>query len=133
MVATAAFSQKVIVPLSSNDVSQKEEHQIRQLESEILKGEMKSEPAVFEKILADDCVILNGAVDSTELRTCSLWSEVANSKKYAVLPSGNSITILAVRTTALYQANTPMRTPANITFSPDTTDSASHLPGWFSA
>lgn len=62
MVATAAFSQKAIVPPSSNDLSQKDEHQIRQLESEILKGEMNSDPAVFEKILTDDCVILNGGL-----------------------------------------------------------------------
>ena len=59
MVATAAFSQKAIAPPSSNDVSQKDEQQVRQLESEILKGEMNSDPAVFERILADDYLILN--------------------------------------------------------------------------
>ena len=62
MVATAASSQKAIVPPSLNDVSQKDEQQVRQLESEILKGEINSEPAVFEKVLADDCVILNGGL-----------------------------------------------------------------------
>jgi len=58
MAATAASSQKAVVPPSSNDVSQ-EEQQIRQLESAILKGVMNSDPTVFERILADDYVVLN--------------------------------------------------------------------------
>lgn len=57
LVATAAFSQKAVVPPSSKD-----EQQIRQLESELLKGEMNSDPAVFEKILADDYLILNNGM-----------------------------------------------------------------------
>ncbi|HTM37977.1 MAG TPA: nuclear transport factor 2 family protein [Terriglobales bacterium] len=62
MVATAGFSQKAVVPHSSSGISQKDEQQIRQLESEMLNGEMNSNPAVFEDILADDCVILNGGL-----------------------------------------------------------------------
>ncbi len=54
MVTTAGFSQPAVVPPSSNHASQNDEQQIRQLESEILKGEMNSDPAVFENILADD-------------------------------------------------------------------------------
>ena len=34
MVATAGFSQKAVVPHSSSGISQKDEQQIRQLESE---------------------------------------------------------------------------------------------------
>jgi ketosteroid isomerase-like protein len=60
IVATAAFSQKPGVPASTSEVSQKDEQQIRQLETEMLKGEMNSDPAVVEKIYADDCVLLPG-------------------------------------------------------------------------
>jgi len=56
IVATAAFSQKSGVPASTSEISQKNEQQILQLEAEILKGEMNSDPAVVEKIYADDCV-----------------------------------------------------------------------------
>jgi hypothetical protein len=62
MVASLAFSQSDIVPPSSNDVSRNDEPQIRQLESEILKGEMHSDPAIFEKILAEDYVVLNNGM-----------------------------------------------------------------------
>ena len=59
-IATAAFSQKPAVSATATEVSQKGEQQIRQLEAEMLKGEMNSDPVVFEKILANDCVILPG-------------------------------------------------------------------------
>src|SRR5262249_19181099 len=68
IVATAAFSQKAVVPPSSNDVSQKDEQQIWQLESEMLKGEMNSDPAVFERILADDCLNLPAGPDLTKAK-----------------------------------------------------------------
>jgi hypothetical protein len=58
IIATAAFSQKSAVSSSASEVSQKDEQKIRQLETEMLKGEMNSAPAVFEKILAEDCLML---------------------------------------------------------------------------
>jgi hypothetical protein len=51
IVATAAFSQKPGVPASTSEVSQKGEQQILQLEAEMLKGEMNSDPAVVEKFM----------------------------------------------------------------------------------
>jgi len=60
IVATAAFSQTPGAPASTGEASHKEQQQIRQIEAEMLKGEMNSDPAVFEKILADDIVILPG-------------------------------------------------------------------------
>src|SRR6266567_4558108 len=68
MVATAAFSQKAVVPRSSNEVSQNDEQQIRQLEAELLKGEMNSDPVVFERILADDCLNLPAGPDFTKAK-----------------------------------------------------------------
>jgi hypothetical protein len=56
IVATAAFSQQSAVSASSTEVAQKDEQQIQQLDAEMLKGEMNSDPVVFEKILADDCL-----------------------------------------------------------------------------
>jgi hypothetical protein len=58
IVAAAAFSQNPAAPVSSNKGSPKDEQQIRQIEAEMLKGEMNSDPAVVERILADDCVLL---------------------------------------------------------------------------
>jgi hypothetical protein len=55
IMATAAFSQSPAAAVSSSE-SQSDEQQIRQIEAEMLKGEMNSDPAIFEKILADDCV-----------------------------------------------------------------------------
>ena len=68
MVATAAFSQKSAVSASGSEVSQKDEQQIRQLEAELLKGEMNSDPVVFEKILADDCLNLPAGPDLTKAK-----------------------------------------------------------------
>jgi hypothetical protein len=58
IMATAAFSQQSAVSATASEVSQKDEQQIRQFETELLKGEMNSDPVVFEKILADDCLNL---------------------------------------------------------------------------
>jgi hypothetical protein len=44
IVATAAFSQEPSVPAATRDASQKDEPQILQLEAEMLKGEMNSDP-----------------------------------------------------------------------------------------
>ena len=68
IVATAAFSQKPGVPASTGEVSQKDEKQIRQLETELLKGEMNSDSVVFEKILADDCLMLPAGPNLTKAK-----------------------------------------------------------------
>ena len=68
IVATAAFSQKSAVSASAGEISQKDEQQIRQLEAEMLKGEMNSDPAVFEKIVADDCLMLPAGPDLTKAK-----------------------------------------------------------------
>jgi hypothetical protein len=68
IVATTAFSQKPADPVSTKDVSQKDEQQIRQLEEEMLKGEMNSDPVVFEKILADDCLMVPAGPDLTKAK-----------------------------------------------------------------
>jgi hypothetical protein len=68
IVATAAFSQQSAVSPSISQVSQKDEQQIRQLEAGMLKGEMNSDPVVFEKILADDCLNLPAGPDLTKAK-----------------------------------------------------------------
>ena len=68
IMATAAFSQKSAVSATASEVSQKDEQQIRQLEAELLKGEMNSDPVVFEKILADDCLNLPAGPDLTKAK-----------------------------------------------------------------
>ena len=54
-VAMAALSQNPTVGVSKSQ-SQKDEEQVRQIEAQMLEGEMNSDPAIFEKILAEDCV-----------------------------------------------------------------------------
>jgi hypothetical protein len=68
IMATAAFSQQSAGSPSASEVSQSDEQQIRQLEAEMLKGEMNSDPAVFEKILAGDCLMLPAGPDFTKAR-----------------------------------------------------------------
>ena len=68
IVATGAFSQQSAVSAFTSEVSQKDEQQIRQLEAEMLKGEMNSDPVVFEKILADDCLNLPAGPDLTKAK-----------------------------------------------------------------
>lgn len=68
IMATAAFSQKSAVSATASEVSQKDEQQIRRLEAEMLKGEMNSDPVVFEKILADDCLMLPAGPDLTKAK-----------------------------------------------------------------
>jgi hypothetical protein len=67
-MATAAYSQKSAASASANEVSQKDEQQIRQLEEEMLKGELNSDPVVFEKILTDDCLRLPAGPDLTKAK-----------------------------------------------------------------
>lgn len=67
-ITTAIFSQKSAVPVSAIEVSQKDEQQIRQLEQEMLKAEMKSDPVVFEKTLTDDCLHLPAGPDFTKAK-----------------------------------------------------------------
>lgn len=67
-MTTAAFSQKSALSSTAGDTSQMDEQQIRQLEAELLKGEMNSDPVVFEKVLADDCVHLPAGPDFTKAK-----------------------------------------------------------------
>ena len=68
IITTAAFSQNSAVSASASEVSQKDEQQIRQLETQMLKGEMNSDPVVFEKTLAEDCLILPAGPDFTKAK-----------------------------------------------------------------
>jgi hypothetical protein len=67
-MATAAYPQKSAVPASANEVSQKDEQQIRLIEEGMLNGEMNSDPVVFEKILTDDCLHLPAGPDLTKAK-----------------------------------------------------------------
>ena len=67
IMATAAFSQSLAAAVSSSE-SQSDEQQIRQIEAEMLKGEMNSDPMIFEKILADDCLMLPAGPDFTKTK-----------------------------------------------------------------
>jgi len=68
IMAMAAFSQQSAVSATASEASQRDEQQIRQLEEEMLKGEMNSDPAAFEKILADDCLHLPAGPDLTKAK-----------------------------------------------------------------
>ena len=68
IMATATFSQTSAVSASTSEVSKKDEQQIRQLEAEMLKGEMNSDPAVVERIYADDWISVGGRTGWTKAR-----------------------------------------------------------------
>jgi len=67
-MATSVFSQTSAVSASAIEMAQKDEQQIRQLEAELLKGEMNSDPVAFERILADDCLSLPAGPDWTKAK-----------------------------------------------------------------
>ena len=67
-MTAAVFSQKPAVSASATEGLQNDEQQIRQLEAELLKGEMNSDPAVFERIVADDCLHLPAGPDFTKAK-----------------------------------------------------------------
>jgi ketosteroid isomerase-like protein len=74
IMATAAFPQKPAVPISAgNEVSQKDEQQIQQIEAELLKAEMNNDPAVVERILADDCVLLPAGPGLTKAKLVEVF------------------------------------------------------------
>lgn len=68
LMAIAACSQMSAVSPSTSERSQKDEQQIRQLEAEMLKGEMTSDPGIFEKILAEDCLNLPAGPNLTKAK-----------------------------------------------------------------
>ena len=68
IMATAGCSQRSSVSATASEVSQKDEQQIRQLEAEMLKGEMNSDSVAFEKILADNCLMLPAGPDLTKAK-----------------------------------------------------------------
>ena len=68
IMAGAGFSQQSVASASTSEVSEKDEQQIRQLEADMLKGEMTSDPAVFERIFADDCLNLPAGPDLTKTK-----------------------------------------------------------------
>jgi hypothetical protein len=56
IVATGVFSQNPRVAASTSEISQNGDQQILQIEAEMLRSEMNSDPATVEKIYADDCI-----------------------------------------------------------------------------
>lgn len=67
ITATVAYSQSG-VSASADEVTQNDEQRIRQLEEEMLKGEMNSDPGVFERNLTDDCLHLPAGSDFTKAK-----------------------------------------------------------------
>jgi len=67
VMAVMSFSQNPAAAVSARH-SQRDEQQIRQIEADMLKGEMHSDPAVFEEDLAEDCVNWPAGPDFTKAR-----------------------------------------------------------------
>jgi ketosteroid isomerase-like protein len=123
IMATAAFSQKAAVPPSANDASQKDEQQIRQLEAEMLKGEMNSDPVVFERILADDCLMLPAGPDFTKAKLVEgVRKSQGQAPPYTAIEEDTHVYILGDTAIAMYAKEYAVRANPNQVDRQDLTD-----------
>lgn len=103
ILASAAFSHKPPFLASAGETPQKDEQQIRQLEAELLKGEMNSDPAAFEDILANDCLMLPAGPDLTKAK---LMDGVRRSQgqppPYTAIEEGMQVYVLGDTAIAVY-------------------------------
>jgi len=114
IVATAAFSQKSAVSASAREVSHKDDQQIRQLETELLKGEMNSDPAVFEKILADDCLMLPAGPDLTKAKLVEgVYKSRGQAPPYIASEEDMNVYILGDTAIAMYVKEYAVRANPN--------------------
>ena len=104
ITATGAFSQKSAVSASASEVSQRNEQQVRQLEAEMLEGEMNSDPVVFEKILADDCLNLPAGPDFTKAKLVEgIRKSQGQAPAYTAHVEHMHVYILAETAVAMYE------------------------------
>jgi Domain of unknown function (DUF4440) len=123
IVAAAAFSQKPGIPASTSEVSQKDEQQIRQLEAEILKGEMNSDPVVFEKILADDCLNLPAGPDLTKAKLVEgVYKSQGQAPPYIAREEDMHVYLLGDTAIAMYVKEYAVRANPNQVDRQDLTD-----------
>jgi len=114
IVATAAFSQKSAVSASAREVSYKDDQQIRQLETELLEGEMNSDPAVFEKILADDCLMLPAGPDLTKAKLVEgVYKSRGQAPPYIASEEDMNVYILGDTAIAMYVKEYAVRANPN--------------------
>jgi len=123
IMATAAFSQKLAVSASASEVSQKDEQQIRQLEAGMLKGEMNSDPVAFEKILADDCLMLPAGPDLTKAKLVEgVYKSQGQAPPYMASEEGMHVYILGDTAIAMYVKEYAVRANPNQVDRQDLTD-----------
>jgi hypothetical protein len=121
IVATAAFSQQSAVSASSTEVAQKDEQQIQQLDAEMLKGEMNSDPVVFEKILADDCLPAGPDLTKAKLVQGVLKSQ-GEAPPYIVSAEDMQVYMLGDTAIAMYVKEYAVRANPNQVDRQDLTD-----------
>ena len=122
IVAITAFSQKSAVSASSSEVSQKQEQQIRQLEAELLKGEMNSDPVVFERILADDCLNLPAGPDLTKAKLVQGVKSQGQAPPYIASEEDMHVYMLGDTAIAMYVKEYTVRANPNQVDRQDLTD-----------
>ena len=123
IMATAAFSQKSAVSATAGEVSQKDEEQIRRFEAEMLKGEMDSNPVVFEKILADDCLMLPAGPDFTKAKlVAGVHKSQGQAPPYIASEEDMHVYMLGDTAIAMYVKEYAVRTNPNQVDRQDLTD-----------
>jgi len=122
IMATAAFSQKSAVSATASEVSQKDEQQIRQLEAEMLKGEMNSDPVAFEKILADDCLMLPAGPDFTKAKLVQGVKSQGQAPPYIASEEEMHVYMLGDTAIAMYVKEYAVRANPNQVDRQDLTD-----------
>jgi hypothetical protein len=123
IVATAAFSQQSPLSASTGEMSQKDEQQIRQLETEMLEGEMNSDPAVFEKNLAADCLNLPAGPRLTKAKLVEgIRKSQGQAPPYIARKQGMQINVLGDTAIAIYVKEYAVRANPNQVDRQDLTD-----------
>jgi ketosteroid isomerase-like protein len=123
IMAMAAFSQQSAVSATASEASQRDEQQIRQLEEEMLKGEMNSDPAAFEKILADDCLILPAGPDFTKAKLIEgVHKSEGKALPYNASEEDMHVYMLGDTAVAMYVKQYALRANANQVDRQDLTD-----------
>lgn len=123
IMATSAISQKSALSSATTEVSQKDEQQIRQLEAEFLKGEMNGDPVVFEKSLADDCLMLPAGPNWTKAKLVeAIHKSQGQAPPYIASEDDMHVYLLADTAIAMYVKEYVVRANPNQVDRQDLTD-----------
>ena len=123
IVSTVTFSQTPVAQVSANQGSQGDEQQVRQIEAELVKAEMDSDPAVFEKILTEDCLLLPAGPEFTKTKLVEgVHKSQGQAPPYIARAEDVHVYVLGDTAIAMYRKTYAVRNNPDRVDSQDVTD-----------